>query len=41
VVRDLTGTSMAEAGVQVLEHAAITDVDRAGKRDATVAGARS
>jgi len=44
VVRDLTGTSMAEAGVQVVEQAAVTDLDRPGRRDPrerTAAGAGS
>jgi polysaccharide biosynthesis protein PelD len=44
VLRELTGTSMAEAGVQVLEHAAISDFDRLGKldlREQTAAGAGS
>ncbi|HXU61869.1 MAG TPA: PelD GGDEF domain-containing protein [Polyangia bacterium] len=44
VLRELTGTSMAEAGVQVLEHAAISDFDRMGKldlREQAAAGAGS
>lgn len=44
VVRDLTGTSMAEAGVQVLEHGTIEDLGRMGKLDPrgqTAAGGRS
>jgi hypothetical protein len=30
MVRDLTGTTMAEAGVRLLEHAAVSDLDRMG-----------
>ncbi len=43
MVRDLTGTSMAEAGVRVVEHAAVNDLDRFGELDlrAHAAGARS
>ncbi len=44
MVRDLTGTSMAEAGVRVVEHAAVNDLDRFRELDLraqAAAGARS